>query len=1000
MDNVAIDVKVEKPIDIVKEEFYSNKDNKFVVFGNSSKIKNHVRMNPKEWDNFESFAEDFKEPQICEKGEGGYFLRANNMKFYSKYYSNKGKENQKMYENIYPRCNMAINSAWCVIGDVDNGLGGMNAPSIEEVHKALVDLNLNHFIHTTSSHNAFQNKLRFIIPCKLEDEEQTRITTDLLMDKIIVLGCNVEPNPEQKTWSQPWYAPTRSSEDGLYQWKGFFNGIDLEPEIVSHSVKMKSRKHKMNNNDISSMKHKSNKNTNMPVFIKKWEKDTYSGSGNAFDGSYEEHFYFLKGDKCSRSIETILDGTNMHKAIISISVAFACFGVDRNECYDYLHNIISKSSADSDKISDRLYTLQGYIDEMYFSNSKKAMPQSKNVASYISYESDPAIEYDINSLIQERKDIESLVIPPYKLDDLSLLFLENYKSKDPEYRNMFCNMLKGLNNPYTLDVFTLLIGEKGFGLWNTIKYKKCSVAKFISISKPTDEIVNLGKTGNKVLKDINILDKKHKFEMLRTKYKKVLFGGSVSFVNKVFSSVDEWEYKYQGPRELAEFCRNHKVNYFDNNLSKPKTKNMKLLDYFYDSLFEGYEDIVFYPRSGYVATKNTIVPGKRDNQINVYHGLNCVPCPGEWKLIYNHIFNIICRKNEKKYNYLMNMWADMFQNPAKRSDVVIAFQGTEGCGKNTIMDIIDNAFGFAGVTISDPNKITGDKNATLSGKVCLILNEAIWEGDKKNHSKLKDIITSNYLNIRNLYKDTVKEVNHLHIFIMTNHNAVAPMSVNDRRISTYDVSEEKVRNFDYFGKLHNQINNGGAEAFIYALMQRDVKQFNPREMPVDIYSKASVASKFVTSDDWVEWLYECLIDNRMYGETEEMKKFSKAYEIREQVINTVKVKNLFRTDGFDGEIKFSDYISNDGYLPLVHLYASYCNWSDNRGLKIKPSSTKFTRFMRLDNRVKSHNGEYKLEKENHRINGGQFNSIKVDCLDNHREWFEGFLNEKIDWTDG
>ncbi len=120
--------------------------------------------------------------------------------------------------------------------DGDEGLRGKPLCSPKEVHEALVELGLNHFIYTTHSHSADQNKFRVFIASDDYTRADTKANNKELLKLLASKGCKIKFVKEMNTWSQPWFVPTRDDpEDGLFEHYQFTTGKDWETIHVEAS---------------------------------------------------------------------------------------------------------------------------------------------------------------------------------------------------------------------------------------------------------------------------------------------------------------------------------------------------------------------------------------------------------------------------------------------------------------------------------------------------------------------------------------------------------------------------------------------------------------------------------------------------------------------------------------------------------------------------------------------------------------------------------------------
>lgn len=140
-----------------------------------------------------------------------------------------------------------LESSNLIVIDGDEGIKGRNAPKPLDVHKAMVELNLNHCLYTSHSHSAEKNKFRIVIPCNKMIKVDLKVNIQALLDKLTDKGIRVKNVTEMSVWSQPWFLPTRDDpEDGLFEFYESHEGVDWRvivgeaAEVVKEKVEVQS----------------------------------------------------------------------------------------------------------------------------------------------------------------------------------------------------------------------------------------------------------------------------------------------------------------------------------------------------------------------------------------------------------------------------------------------------------------------------------------------------------------------------------------------------------------------------------------------------------------------------------------------------------------------------------------------------------------------------------------------------------------------------------------
>ncbi len=254
---------------------------------------------------------------------------------------------------------------------------------------------------------------------------------------------------------------------------------------------------------------------------------------------------------------------------------------------------------------------------------------------------------------------------------------------------------------------------------------------------------------------------------------------------------------------------------------------------------------------------------------NDYTGLSISPSTGECDLIFDHIQHTLCKGSREGYEYVLNWIARMFQDPNKQGETALVFRSKQGAGKGVILErILQKTFANHSVVFSDSRQLIDNFNGLLASSIYVYSNEAIWGGEKSYVGPLKALITDRTLIREDKFMPKSIGSNCTHLIITSNEEWVIPTDVDDRRFVMFDVCNGRIGDHQYFKALVNQIDNGGREAFSYAMLNRDITNFNPAERPV-IDSQLLIDQKILGSCSIDQWWYECLQEERVLGPTDQ-----------------------------------------------------------------------------------------------------------------------------------
>lgn len=217
--------------------------------------------------------------------------------------------------------------------------------------------------------------------------------------------------------------------------------------------------------------------------------------------------------------------------------------------------------------------------------------------------------------------------------------------------------------------------------------------------------------------------------------------------------------------------------------------------------------------------------------LNTWAGYTVEPVPGDWSLLENHIKRYLCRNNEEHYTWLLDWIADMFQEPANPKGCAVILGGKEGTGKGTLANALAKIFGIHGTVISNSSHLTSQYNNLIMDSVFLFADEVVYGGNHDAANRIKAMV-SEEKNVREKKFGDQKQVRQfLHIMMASNNQWKIAAGPNSRRWFVLEVDDTMACDEVYFGAIKKQMNGGGYEAMLYAMLNRKITT-NLRMAPV------------------------------------------------------------------------------------------------------------------------------------------------------------------------
>jgi hypothetical protein len=234
-----------------------------------------------------------------------------------------------------------------------------------------------------------------------------------------------------------------------------------------------------------------------------------------------------------------------------------------------------------------------------------------------------------------------------------------------------------------------------------------------------------------------------------------------------------------------------------------------------------YSDIAFSPKK------------QPSTTLNYWVGNLIQPVQGDWSVIKTHLLDVVCEGNTAVYLYVVCYLAHMLQLPHIKPGIMLILLGKQGTGKGLFFQILQRIWPRSSLLVSDINQVIGQFNAVLERNYVIIMDEAMFSGDRKSQDRMKSLITEKTCHIEQKYQPsrTIESVHRF--FASSNHEHFSHVEADDRRSLFVRVSDVHQGDQAYFEKLSNAIDDDQViAAMIYDLMLMDITNFDIRSRPL------------------------------------------------------------------------------------------------------------------------------------------------------------------------
>jgi hypothetical protein len=256
-----------------------------------------------------------------------------------------------------------------------------------------------------------------------------------------------------------------------------------------------------------------------------------------------------------------------------------------------------------------------------------------------------------------------------------------------------------------------------------------------------------------------------------------------------------------------------------------------------------YEGVTFNPN------------GASDSYYNLFQGFPVDAVRGDCGLYLDHIQNNICKSDDELYDYVINWMADAIQNPGRRPGVALVIRGKQGVGKGVFVNEFCGLFGPHAIQVTQSSHLVGNFNAHLRDKLIVFADEAFWAGDKRAEGALKALVTEDTMPIEMKGVDVQNAPNFVRLIMASNNDWVVPASVDQRRFVVIEVGTARMQDSSYFKALRDQMDQGGRQALMQFLIDRDLSGVELRRIP---RTEALAEQQLLSLDSVGQWLYAAL----------------------------------------------------------------------------------------------------------------------------------------------
>jgi|TARA_R110002072_G_scaffold41254_6_gene116134 hypothetical protein len=213
----------------------------------------------------------------------------------------------------------------------------------------------------------------------------------------------------------------------------------------------------------------------------------------------------------------------------------------------------------------------------------------------------------------------------------------------------------------------------------------------------------------------------------------------------------------------------------------------------------------------------------------------------DWNFYKNHIEEHLCNGDLDLSNYVLNWMSHLLQRPGKKTEVMLVVKGPEGVGKSVVFAkdsqfqrIIAESCKYGPFyQISETNRLFSRFNDRMKDVRYVVLNEALFAGDKKTLSQLKELITDPIITTEKKFGNAVNLDQFYDFVSITNYERASPFTTSSRRWQGIECGNKLSKEGktkaekDIIAEYFKKFVSIPPQVVAYYLYDRDISTFNP-----------------------------------------------------------------------------------------------------------------------------------------------------------------------------
>lgn len=226
-----------------------------------------------------------------------------------------------------------------------------------------------------------------------------------------------------------------------------------------------------------------------------------------------------------------------------------------------------------------------------------------------------------------------------------------------------------------------------------------------------------------------------------------------------------------------------------------------------------------------------VTNGRQKVCFNLWEGISQAPVldeeRGEEQLatILFHLKEVLCRRDEVIYEYVLQWLANKVQKPWVKTSVALVTSGAQGSGKSVFWEkLAKGIFGAHGMALPDARMITDRfAGSHFADKVFIVVNESKFD-TVKEANQIKNLISSDTFKSEQKFREINVEKVYFN-FVLTSNDPLKAFPAepgSNRRYFPVEADPSRANRVEYFDELVKALDEDGMPAFRDFLLEKEI----------------------------------------------------------------------------------------------------------------------------------------------------------------------------------